>query len=217
MDEQLSDRSYKRVYKSPEFTNRVIAAGYFLANSLAVTKELFRESVTNAMHRLSSRLNKNFGYEAVTANDIMWVIDSRKHPEYNNWRNAIRQINDVLFELNASTPANSTKQKVQPAINYLEKIKNLYSSNNRHDRKLRYGCYYNLAVLYYYLDDPQAMMKEANGLELNDFDSRDAKGFKETATWLKRSFEQNNIYTRHFAIDPESFKGPFEKADVTIK
>jgi hypothetical protein len=217
MDEQLSNRSYKRVYRSPEFTNRVIAAGYFLANSLAVTKELFRESVTNAMHRLNERLNRNFGYEPVTVNDMMWVIDSRKHPEYDGWRNAIRQINDVLFELNAYTPANDARQKAQPAINYFEKIKNLYPSNNRHDRKLRYGCYYNLAVLYYYLDDPQAMMKEANGLELNDFDSKDAKGFKETAAWLKRNFEQNNIYTRHFPVDIESLKGPFEKADVSVK
>lgn len=217
MDEQLASRNYKRVYRSPEFTNRVIAAGYFLANSMAVTKELFRESVTSVMHRLSERLNRNFGYEPVTVNDMMWVIDSRKHPEYDDWRNAIRQINDVLFSLSASAPATDALQQVQPAINYFEKIKKLYSSSSRHDRKIRYGCYYNLAVLYYYLDDPQSMMKEANGLELNDFDAKDAKGFKETATWLKRLFEQNNIYTRHFPIDTESFKGPYEKEDVSVK
>jgi hypothetical protein len=216
-DEQLASRSHKRVYKSPEFTNRFMAAGYFLANSLAVTKELFRESVNGAMHRLSERLNRNFGYQPVTANDIMWVIDSRKHPEYDDWRNAIRQINDVLFSLSAYSPATNAKQQVQPAIQYFEKIKSAYSSSNRHDRKIRYGCYYNLAVLYYYLDDPQAMMKEANGLELNDFDAKDAKGFKQTAAWLKKVFEQNNIYTRHFPIDTDAFKGPYEKGDVSVK
>ncbi|HEX4876416.1 MAG TPA: hypothetical protein VFV31_07060 [Chitinophagaceae bacterium] len=217
MDEQLAARNYKRVYRSPEFASRVIASGYFIANSIAITKELFRESVTAAIHRLSERLNQSFGYEPVTVNDMMWVIDSRKHPEYDDWRKAIRQINDVLFEMNAATPITDARDKLQPAIAYFEKIKKLYASNNRHDRKLRYGCYYNLAVLYYYLDDPQAMMKEANGLELNDFDARDAKGFKETATWLKNIFEQNNIYSRHFAIDTESFKGPMEKADVSVK
>ncbi len=216
IDEQLARRSYKKMYRSPEFANKIIASGYFLANSLAITKELFRESVTNAMHILTERLNQNFGYEAVAANDMMWVIDSRKHPEYDDWRNAIRQINDVLFSLNASTPSSNARQLAQPAINYFEKIKSEYSSSNRHDRKIRYGCYYNLAVLYYYLDDPQAMMNEANGLELNDFDARDAKGFKETAAWLKRVFEQNNIYTRHFPIDTDSFKGPFEKVDISV-
>lgn len=215
MDEQLASRTYKKVYRSPEFTVRAIAEGYFLVNSLSLTRELFRESVTNAMHRLSERITENFGFDQVSANDNMWVIDSRKHPEYSDWRNAIRQINDVLFSMNASTPFPDAREQVQPAINYFEKIKKEYSSSSRHDRKLRYGCYYNLAVLYYYLDDPQSMMKEANGLELNDFDPKDAKGFKETATWLKNLFEQNNIYTRHFAIDIESFRGPHEKQDVT--
>ncbi len=217
LDEQLVSRTNKRVYKSPEFTNRIIASGYFLANSLAITKDLFRESVTQAMHRLSERLNRNFGFEPVTVNDMVWVIGSRKHPEYDGWRNAVRQMNDVLFSLSGTAPAPDAKEKAMPAIQYFEKIKSRYVSNNRHDRKIRYGCYYNLAVLYYYLDDPQGMMKEANGLELNDFDARDAKGFKETAAWLKRIFEQNNIYTRHFAINTESFKGPLEKTDVTMK
>lgn len=61
------------------------------------------------------------------------------------------------------------------------------------------------------------MMKEAKRLELNDFDPKNAKGFKETAAWLKRVFEQNNIYTRHFPIDTDSFKGPYVKADISVK
>jgi hypothetical protein len=102
-------------------------------------------------------------------------------------------------------------------IDYFEKIKKKYSSTKKHDRKIRYASYFNLAVLYYYLDDPQAMMKEANGLELNDYDAKDAKGFVQTATWLKNIFQQTNIYTRHFNIDPSRFKGPYEKDDITVK
>lgn len=215
MDQQLASRNYQKTYRSPEFALRALAEGYFLVNSLAVTKELFRENVDRCMHYLSEKLTENFGYDEVTANDIMWVIDSRKHPEYDAWRQAIRQINDVLFSMNASTPITGAAEQLKPAISYFEKIKRDYSSSSRHDRKLRYGCYYNLAVLYYYLDDPQSMMKEANGLELNDFDPKDAKGFKETASWLKNLFEQNNIYTRHFSIDLNSLKGPGESGDVS--
>lgn len=217
MNQPLAGRNYKRIYKSPEFTVRAIAEGYFVVNSLAITKQLFRESVTSAMHRLSEHITENFGFDQVTANDNMWVIDSRKHPEYSDWRNAIRQISDVLRSLTASTPATDTKEQVQAAINYFEKVKKDYSSLSRHDRKLRYACYYNLAVLYYYLDDPQSMLKEASGLELNDFDAKDARGFIQTATWLQNLFLQNNIYTRHFAINTDVFKGPYEINDITIK
>lgn len=209
-DEQLASRSYKQIYRSPEFSNRVIAEGYFLVNAVAITRELFRQSSTNAIHALNRRINDLYGFESVQTDDFMWVIDSRKHPEYDDWRNALRQTTDVLFSMNASTPITNAREKLEPAIKYFEKVKQDYNTTKRHDRKLRYGAYFNLAVIYYYLDDPQSMMREANGLALNDFDANDANGFKQTATWLKNIFEQNNIYTRHFQIDTDQFEGPGE-------
>lgn len=217
MDQELADRNYKQVYRSPEFALRPMAEGYFLVNSLAVTKELYRNSVNRAMHYLSERITDNFGFSEVTVNDYMWIIDSRKHPEYSAFRQVFRQMNEVLFNMDANTPIEGVREKLKPVIDYFEKIRRDYSSNNRHDRKIRYASYFNLAVLYYYLDDPQSMMREANGLVLNDFDTKDGKAFERTATWLKNLFQQNNIYTRHFSINTASFKGPYEKDDVTAK
>jgi hypothetical protein len=217
MDQELADRKNKQVYRSPEFALRPLAEGYFVVNSLAVSKDLYRDCVNRAMHYLSDRITENFGFEEVTAKDFMWIIDSRKHPEYRAHRQAFQQMNEVLFTLNASSSMEGVREKLQPVIDYFEKIKKNYSSTSKHDRKIRYASYFNLAVIYYYLDDPKAMMKEANGLELNDFDAKDAKGFVQTATWLKNLFQQTNIYTRHFSIDPSVFKGPYEKDDVTAK
>ncbi|MDZ4795510.1 MAG: hypothetical protein SGI83_14610 [Bacteroidota bacterium] len=217
MDEELCRRQYKQVYKSPEFAIKYLAEGYFLVNSMVVTRDLYRSAVNRAMHDLSNRITDNFGFSEATVNDFMWIIDSRKHPEYSAHRQTFQQLNEVLFNMSASSPMLGVREQIKPVIDYFEKIKKIYSSTSKHDRKIRYASYFNLAVLYYYLDDPQAMMKEAKGLELNDFDAKDAKGFEETATWLKNLFQQNNIYTRHFSIDPSSFKGPFEKGDITIK
>lgn len=215
MDQQMASRNNKRVYRSPEFPIRHLAEGYFVLNSLAITKELYRENVNNAMHNLTERLTTNFGFDEVTASDFMWVIDSRKHPEYKSWRNAYQQINEVLFNMTANKSIEGAKDQLKAAIDYFEKIKKTYTSTNRHDRKIRYGSYYNLAVLYYYLDDPKAMAKEASGLILNDFDSKDGKAFENTANWLRNLFEQTNIYSRHFAIDINSFKGPNETVNAT--
>lgn len=217
MDQELADRSYKQVYRSPEFPIRSLAEGYFIINSIAVTKELYQRCVTRAMHYLSERITENFGFSAVTAKDYMWIIDSRKHPEYAAHRKAFQQMNEVLFNMNASDPIEEAREQLKPVIDYFEKIKKDYPSTSRHDRKIRYASYFNLAVLYYYLDDPQAMMKEAKGLELNDFDAKDAKGFVQTATWLKNLFQQTNIFTRHFSINTATYKGPYEKEDVTVK
>lgn len=216
-DEVLADRGYKQIYSSPEFAFKPLAEGYFLLNSLAVTKELYRSCVNRAMHYLSDRITDDFGFAEVTVNDYMWVIGSRKHPEYEDDRKAFQVMNEVLFSMNASTSIAHAREQLKPAIDYFENIKTTYSTSKKHDRKIRYSSYFNLAVLYYYLDDPENMMKEANGLILNDFHTGVGKSFQETAMRLKNQFQQSNIYTRHFSIDPAAFKGPNEKTDTVVK
>jgi hypothetical protein len=216
MDEVLAERNYKQTYKSPEFAVRALAQSYFAINALRITNNLYQSCVNRAMYSLSEKITENFGFRVATVNDYMWIVDSKKDPEYIAHRQAFLKLNEVLFAMNASTPIDEARKQLKPVIDYFESVKKMYTSSRKHDRKIRYASYYNLAVLYYYLDDPQSMMNEAIGLELNDFDTRDARGFKLSAGRLKNIFEQTNIYTRHFAIDTSLFKGPFEKNAVTV-
>ena len=163
------------------------------------------------MHRLSDQ----FGHSEITTNDYVWMVDGRKYPEYQANRKAVSIINDVLFSMTANTTITDTRERLKPAIDYVEKIKKQYNSSSKHDRKLRYASYFNLAVFYHYLDDPQAMMKEANGLVLNDYDAKDGKGFESVALDLKNQFLNANMYTRHFPIDTTQYKGPYEQTTAT--
>jgi hypothetical protein len=215
-DQQLANRDSKQKYRSPEFPVRQVAEGYFLMNSIKLTSDLYRQNVTRAMHNLSNRLTQDFGYSAVTANDFMWIVGSRKHPEYDAHRKAFQQMNSVLFGMDANTHIPDLREKMKPVIDYFEGIKKRYNSTSKHDRKIRYASFFNLAVIYYYLDDPASMMKEANGLVLNDFDSRDGKGFESVAMRLKNQMQIANVTTRHFPIDTSKFKGPFETTQPVL-
>lgn len=219
MDRVLSDRASKKTYRSPEFPIRAVAEGYFALNSLKVTNDLYRINVNQATENLSYQLTNDFGYNAVTVNDFMWIIDSRKHPEYAAHRKAFQQMNSILFGMNADTPVENVREQMKPVIAYFESIKKKYSSTSKHDRKIRYASFFNLAVLYYYLDDPKNMMLQANGLVLNDFDAKDGKAFEQSALRLKNQFQTSNIYTRHFPININTFKGPYENASpvTTLK
>ncbi|HEV8083200.1 MAG TPA: hypothetical protein VGP55_08375 [Chitinophagaceae bacterium] len=217
IDEVLADRNYKQVYKSPEFSIKTVAEGYFTLNALNITRDLYISCVTRAIHYLSERLTDNFGSKEVTVSDYVWVIGSKKHPEYTANREAVRQLNEVLFSMNADNSIDGARKQLEPVIRYFERIKATYTSSSRHDRKIRYASYYNLAVLYYYLDDPRQMMNEANGLVLNDFDTQDGKAFEQSATSLKNLFKISNTNTRHFIINTSLFKGPYEKNSVMTK
>ncbi|HSF44857.1 MAG TPA: hypothetical protein VLA58_02560 [Chitinophagaceae bacterium] len=215
-DQQLISREQKQKYRSPEFPVRQVAEGYFMLNSIKLTSDLYRQNVTRAMHNLSNRLSNDFGYAEVTSNDYMWIVGSRKHPEYDAHRKAFQQMNSVLFGMDANTHIPDLKVKMKPVIDYFEGIKKRYNSTSKHDRKIRYASFFNLAVIYYYLDDPQSMMKEANGLVLNDFDSRDGKGFESVALRLKNQMQMANVTSRHFPIDVTKFKGPYEPAQPVL-
>lgn len=213
----LADRGYKQVYNSPEFAIKQLAEGYFMINSFAVSRQLYKNCVTRAMNFLSNRITDDFGYSEVTVTDQMWILDSKKHPEYKAHRQAFLLVSEVLFGMSANKSLEGVQEKLQPAITYFESIKKKYSSGSKADRKLRYASYYNLAVLYYYLDDPQAMIKEASGLVLNDFDARDGKAFEASALRLKNLFTLSKINSRHFTIDTSAFKAPGETSVVAAK
>ncbi len=213
----LASRNYKQVYKSPEFALKYAAEAYFMINSLTVTAQLYKNCVNRAMNYLSDRLNNNFGYAEVTVNDQMWILDSKKHYEYQAHRQAFLTISEVMFSISANRSLDGIREQLQPAINYFESIKKKYPTGSKHDRKLRYASYYNLAVLYYHLDDPQAMKKEASGLILNDFDAKDGKALEASAINLKNLFFQSNLNSRHFEIDITKFKGPGEASVIAVK
>jgi len=212
----LASRNYKQTYRSPEFQIRQVAEGYFLVNSLTITEQLYKKCVNRAMNYLSNHLTQNYGYAERTVTDHMWILDSKKHPEYRAHRQAFLTISEVLFGLSANKPLDGVREQLKPAIDYFESIKRKYVSSSKHDRKLRYASYFNLAVLYYYLDDPQAMQKEASALVLNDYDAKDGKAFESSAIFLKNLFIQTKINSRHFAIDTTTFKGPNESSPAVV-
>jgi len=213
----LASRNYKQVYKSPEFAIRGVAEGYFLVNSMTVTEQLYKNCVNRAMSTLTTNINNDFGYAVTTITEHMWIVDTKKHPEYQAHRQAFLTCSEVLFGISANRPLDGVREQLQPAINYFESIKRKYPSTSKHDRKMRYASYYNLAVIYYYLDDPQAMQKEANALILNDYDAKDGKSLASTALYLKNLFIDTKRNSRHFAIDINSFRGPGEPSVIAVK
>jgi len=214
---ELASRSNKQVYRSPEFAIRAVAEGYFLVNSLTLSEQLYKNCVNRAMNNLSTRINQDFGYSVTTITEHMWILDSRKHPEYQAHRQAFLTCSEVLFRISADRSLDGVREELKPAIDYFESIKRKYPSTSKHDRKMRYASYYNLAVLYYYLDDPQAMLKEANSLILNDYDAKDGRSLANTALYLKNLFMETKLNSRHFAIDTTRFKGPGEPSVIAVK
>ena len=204
----LADRDNRQVYNTQEFSSFIEASLYYKFRGFDFTKEIAKRSVRKAMNNLSYEMTVNYGYTARTVNDFLWILDSRRHSEYEAHRKAWMVFKQAMFTMSAEEPIDEIRQSLIPVINYYESIKKRYSSNKKADRKIRYASYFNLAKLYYYLDDADAAMREAGELMLNEFDERDGRRLEAAATELRTLLKQNKFRTRHFTLETEKYTAP---------
>lgn len=195
-------------WKSSEYESSGAPGDYYNNNRYSIRSGLASTLASNAMKTLTSTLNSKYGYPAVTLHDILWVMDSKKHPEQDGMQNAWSQFKAAVASMNASDSLGEFRTKTAPVIAYFESLKTKYTGSDKADKKLRYAAYYCLAKIYMLLDNPDAAMKEADLLSANDYDEKDGKYLRKEAEDLKALFEKNKIYTRHFMIDISQYAPP---------
>jgi hypothetical protein len=105
-------------------------------------------------------------------------------------------------------PLDKVKERIKPVIAYYEKVKTAYAGSDKEARKLRYASYYNLAKIYLYLDDPNAAMREADALSMNDYDESDGRSLRSVAESLDEQLKKNNANSRHFPVDIARYEPP---------
>jgi hypothetical protein len=204
----LANRESRQTYNSKEFSSFIEATLYYKFRGMDFPKLIAERAVRKAMDYLNNDLNYNLGFSPRSVSDFLWILDSKKHPEYNAHRRAWTIFKQAMFQMRAEEPLDQVKQTLVPVISYFEAIKKKYSSDSKGDKKLRYASYFNLAKIYYYLDDPDAVMLEAGELMLNEFDEKDGKRLEAAAVGLKALFKESKFSSRHFPINTEKYDAP---------
>jgi hypothetical protein len=202
-----AQRNAKQTHRSVEFPS-YDEAYYFFKYSTQFMDDLIRQAVLRTMQNLNGTLTYNFGFPHRNVNDYLWILDSKKHPEYDAYRKAWQIFKKAMFQMSADEPLDRVKEMVQPVIAYLQNIKKKYPTESKTDRKIRYSSFYNLAKIYYYLDNPDAAMEQATMLRVNKYDEKDGRQMAAAAADLKMMFKQNKMNSRHFRVYPEQYRGP---------
>ena len=113
-----------------------------------------------------------------------------------------------MAAISPDQPLDEAFDRLKAPIEYYESIPKRYSSNEKADAKLRYSAYYNLAKLYFYLDEPDKARQYADALIKNGYDDSDGRSLIEKADALSDLFQRNGARTRHFAIDLSAVRPP---------
>lgn len=207
-DQWHYNRSSKQTYNTQEFSSFLDAAYYLKYNNLSFTGQITKLMVSRCMQQLNSVLTENFGFPERTVRDFMWIVDSKRHPEYDDHRKAWLACKQVMFEMNPNQSLDQAREALKPVIDYFLLVTKRYPGTEKAERKLRYASYFNLSKIYYYLDDPDNAVKYAGMLVMNDFDANDGRALENAALNLKTILNRSKLTTRHFPIDIANYHEP---------
>ena len=89
---------------------------------------------------------------------------------------------------------------VQSAITYFEGVDKSFNTDDKKHRKMRYAAYFNLAMIYQYLDMPDKSIEWAKKLIANDFDAKDGEKFVTKAEEIRKAMATNEMDSRHMRV-----------------
>jgi hypothetical protein len=173
-----------------------------------IKTNLAKQLVNSVIGSLNTTLNARYGYAVQRVSDMCWVLNNRRHPEYEEQQKAWNNFKSAIVLMSPDEPLDKVKERMKPVIAYYEKVKTVYSGSDKEARKLRYASYYNLAKVYLYLDDPAAAIREADALSMNDYDESDGRTLRSIAANLDEELKKNNANTRHFLVDIARYEPP---------
>jgi hypothetical protein len=204
----LASRDQKLIWNTSSFTTDTEARMYIKFGYLNIMNNIMQQTLRNIPSRLSSELTWNYGFPLREVSDYLWVLNNRKHPDYEGHQRAWIQFRQAMMQMNPDDPLDKVRGEMQPVIDYYVKMKKYYAFGSRKDRKLLYSVNFNLSKIYYYMDDPENSMREAGELRMNGFDVKDGIRMEAMASELKEQFRQSKRNTRHFPVRIEEYQGP---------
>jgi len=176
------------------------AQHYYDNNRLTIRDKYWEKHLKEMQEDVREYLDRTYGYPVRASNDYFWILGSKKHPEYTKHHEAFKKVILAFSDMSYLKPTAGIEKELQPVIDYFEDVIKRYPGSKRKKRKVRYASYYNLAKLYYYLDNVGKMRAYAQQLIANDYDKNKGKRFLKDADRLERRMTVNIVQSRHFDI-----------------
>lgn len=201
-------------HKGNEYNSYSKAANYWKNNKYSLKGKFRNEFINNSIFQMNKNLNKLYGYEPYTFNDLFWILDSKKNSDYQGHKQALADMKALLSSISHQESLDAVKPGLQPIIDYFLSVVPNYPEDKKKHRKMRYASYYNIGRLYYHFDMPDKAIEFANKVIENDYDKADGKKLIKQSQRLKELFEINKISTRHFPVETVDNSDVVEQTEV---
>ena len=179
-------------------------AGAFIKNNLILIKDdLSRKHIKDELKNLNITLTDFHGYIGTYENAKFWFVGDDEHRDYKDHQEIISLIKDLFKKIKSNESIVSLTPDFENIINRLAVYKTKYTGKTKHDRKMRYSALYNIARIYYVMENFEMCKQVAAEIVTNDYSKGDSKDFIKKADKEIERLTRNQLASCHFP-DPEN-------------
>lgn len=193
-------------FEGPESYSTSEANIALTSNLYQIVYEMQNQFIVETAMNLKTLLNELHGYKAIDTTDYLLVLDSRNYPEYKDYKRYYQLTTRLFKQMTPFDSIDGIKTEIQPVLEFLKAIPEKYPSRKKAHIKMRYASYYNMAKIYYYLDELEKSIDYYEKVIENDYHEGQSKRNIKGIDKLKDLLAVNQVNTRHFNIQlqPES-------------
>ncbi len=178
------DMSRQYFYSTNEHLTAEKASKEYSDNARREARNHENQYLNDLPSIVESQLNNEYGFTPGRARLAFKKLSSDKHPEFTMFKNATDAMKVILDKTRYNLPIDEVAEDLEPILDYFTKLeKKLKRSGNKDDRRLRMAALYNLAQLYYILDQHENAIITCNAMVEDDLERREAEDM------IKRSEE----------------------------
>lgn len=216
----LTKESYNKAfqessdYVSDAFSSYYKAERHYANNKYDIKNNHASKHRATIKNRVKAHLNDKYGYVPYSENKYLWILGSKRHPEYAKHHEAFQKVKEAFEKMKYDEPTDKIAEELEPVIAYFNDVIPRYQGKKRKLRKVRYASYYNIAKMYYYLDMPEKTKEYAQKIIDNDYDKSDGKYLIKSAENLIETLKRNQMTSRHMEVLTEDLRNEEEIAEV---
>jgi len=179
-----SDMNRDFNYTTNEHTTAEKATKEYADNARRETRNHENQYLNELPTKVENLLNSEYGFTPGRTRMTFKQLDTDKHPEFRMFKNATDAMKVILDKTRYNLPIDEVTDDLEPILDYFGKLeKKLKRSSNKDDRRLRMAALYNLAQLYFVLDQHENAIITCNAMVEDDLERREAEDM------IKRSEE----------------------------
>jgi hypothetical protein len=185
-------------FKSKEFESSDAASLYINKSLIADRNSFVQKAYQDQFNTVFLNFKKKYCYELTKAQELFWIIDLKKAPEFAEYNDQLYKAKSVFEKMEATASIEPLKLELAPIMKYWADKSAEVDASDKKGRKLKYGYLIALARAQYWMEMFSECEATSDAIIANDYDDGDGKALKAMMKYVKKTFEINKTTTRHF-------------------